>query len=315
MTLCGNDKEYSMKNFPTFLEFLMEEVGIANNDIYLANMAKSFGDKAWFLKYMPKGINMIVDFGGGAGEFAEYCMKKTGDAIRYVVIDNNPSFLTAAKAKGIMCYESLQDLRNAEGKNLLSALLVLSSVIHEVYSYKDPFYDDVGVFWSDIKKCQFKAIAIRDMSVAENAFKNIPVEATLWVYQNVFCSDKITYKGKTFAEITASFEEEWGPLCDLQLRKINVKQLFHFLIKYRYQDNWEREVKEDYLPVTQDKLQKWLTSFMNYSLVHKESSHLDFYDDCWTKDFKLNRPDNGNYKKTFQAWLKTLSTHIKWLAA
>ena len=91
-----------MKNFPTFLEFLIEEVGIANNDIYLANMAKSFGDKAWFLKYLPKGVNMIVDFGGGAGEFAEYCMNRTSAEIRYVVIDNNSTFLSSAKEKGII---------------------------------------------------------------------------------------------------------------------------------------------------------------------------------------------------------------------
>ena len=199
----------------TFLEFLIEEVGIANNDIYLANMAKSFGDKAWFLKYLPKGVNMIVDFGGGAGEFAEYCMNRTGDEIRYVVIDNNSTFLSSAKEKGITCYESLQDLLVAEGKNLQSELLVLSSVIHEIYSYKDDFYDDVGVFWSDIKKCKFKAIAIRDMSIAENAFKNIPVDAILWVYKNIFCSKTMSYKGKSFAEITSSFEEEWGSLCNI----------------------------------------------------------------------------------------------------
>ena len=304
-----------MDKFPSFFDFLTEEVGIANNDIYLANMAKSFGDKAWFLKYMPEDVTMIVDFGGGAGEFAEFCKKKTGNKIKYVVIDNNPTFLSSAKEKDIQCYESLQSLREAEGKNLKTALLVLSSVIHEVYSYKDDFYDDVGVFWSDVKKCDFKCIAIRDMSISEKAFKTAPIDTLIWIYQNVFCSNELTFKGHTFAEITSSFEEVWGPLCDVELRKVNVKQMFHFLIKYRYQENWEREVKENYLPVSQDKLQHWLTQFMDYELVHKESSHLAFYDECWTKDFKLNRPDNDGHKKKFQAWLKTLSTHIKWLAA
>jgi len=50
-----------------------EEEGIADNDIYLANMAKSFADKAWFLKDIPEEIDTIVDFGGGAGDFAKYC--------------------------------------------------------------------------------------------------------------------------------------------------------------------------------------------------------------------------------------------------
>ena len=73
-------------------------------------------------------------------------------------------------------------------------------------------------------------------------------------------------------------------------------------------------MQENYLPVSQDKLQYWLESFLGMKLVHKESSHLDFYDKCWAKDFKLNVPDSDGYKKQFLAWLKQLKTHIKWLA-
>lgn len=29
----------------------------------------------------------------------------------------------------------------------------MSSVIHEIYSYADDFYDDVGYFWSQVGKC------------------------------------------------------------------------------------------------------------------------------------------------------------------
>ncbi len=297
----------------SFIEYLIEDNDIANNDIYLANMAKSFKDKAWFLKYLPKDVTMIVDFGGGAGEFVEYCNKQLKGTVKYVVIDNNRTFLSQAESKGFECFESLQELREEKGDELKNALLVLSSVIHEVYSYKDDFYDDVGVFWSDIKKCNFKCIAIRDMSMSVNVFKDLPVDAILWVYQNIFKSNDIEYKGKPFSEITTSFEEVWGDLCDVELKKVNVKQLIHFLIKYRYQENWQREVHEDYLPVTQDKLEKWLTSFMSYSFKHKESSHLEFYDKCWAKDFKLNRPDNNGYRHKFQQWLMSIPTHIKWL--
>lgn len=133
-------------------------------------------------------------------------------------------------------------------------LLVLSSVIHEIYSYKDDFYDDVGVFWSNIKRCKFKAIAIRDMSIGGNAFTSVPVDATLWVYENVFKSSDIHFKGHTMLSITESFEDVWGAICDVENRKVDVHRLVHFLIKYRYQENWDREVKEDYLPVSQDKL-------------------------------------------------------------
>lgn len=306
-------KNNYLKGMKTFLEWLQEEDGIANNDIYLANMAKSFKDKAWFLKYLPEGIKMVVDFGGGAGEFLEYCRSSLGEDVKCVVIDNNPSFLGKAKDKGIECYESLQDLKSAKGPELESALLILSSVIHEIYSYKDDFYDDVGVFWTDVKKCKFKCIAIRDMSYDKNAMRDIPKDAILWLYEKVLKSDSIEYKGKPFREITDSFEEVWGPLCDLESKTINCKQLFHFLIKYRYQENWAREVKENYLPVSQQKLAEWLTSHIGMSFVKKDSTHLDFYDKCWAKDLKLNRPDNEGYGKQVMAWLKSISTHIKWL--
>lgn len=83
------------------------------------------------------------------------------------------------------------------------------------------------------------------------------------------------------------------------------------MIKYRYQENWSREVQENYLPVSKEKLASILTS-MGYSFTHKESSKLAFYGKCWKKDFKLNIPDNDGYKKQFYNWLLTLDTHIKW---
>ena len=70
---------------------LDEEEGISNNDVYLSNMAKSFADKAWFLKRVPKDITTIVDFGGGTGDFAKFCQAKRPD-LKYVIVDNNASF-------------------------------------------------------------------------------------------------------------------------------------------------------------------------------------------------------------------------------
>ena len=92
----------------TFSEFLKEAEEIANDDIYLANMSKSFSDKAWFLNKLPKDITTIVDFGGGAGEFAEYCKRKMPKKdFTFIIIDNNESFLTTAKSKGFKGFTSL----------------------------------------------------------------------------------------------------------------------------------------------------------------------------------------------------------------
>lgn len=83
-----------------------EEEGIVDNDVYLSNMAKSFADKAWFLKYIPKDITTIVDFGGGTGDFAKFCRAKRSD-LTYAVVDNNASFFDQAKSNGFIVASSL----------------------------------------------------------------------------------------------------------------------------------------------------------------------------------------------------------------
>lgn len=287
-----------------------EEESITNNEIYLDNMSKSFGDKAWFLKYIPKGIDTLVDFGGGTGDFAKFCQKKM-PGLKCAVIDNNASFSDKAKENGFITASDLQQLRDSKTVDFNKSVLNMSSVIHEIYSYADPFYDDVGVFWTDVKKCGFKAISIRDMSFDEQSMRNAPIDAIVWVYQNVLKSDTIFYKNIPFKDITDSFEEVWGNICDVSSKKVNFKQLIHFLIKYRYQENWSREVEENYLPVSKQKLANILTS-MGYKFIHKESSKLEFYGKCWKKDFKLSIPDNDGYRQQFLSWLLTLDTHIKW---
>ena len=84
-----------------------EEENIANNEIYLSNMSKSFDDKAWFLKYIPKGIDTLVDFGGGTGDFAKFCQKKM-PGLKCAVIDNNASFSDKAKENGFITASDLQ---------------------------------------------------------------------------------------------------------------------------------------------------------------------------------------------------------------
>ena len=204
--------------------------------------------------------------------------------------------------------EYAADPDRPEGKSLL----IMSSVIHEVYSYAEDFRQ-VRDFWRTLGRCGFDMIAIRDMSLNYSDFTDVPVDAVLWVYENVFRNSGLRIKGKPLELQLDEFEEEWGALCDPRLRRVNVKNLVHFLIKYRYVENWAREVKENYLPVTQDKL-KGILRGMGYSLARKESSRLDFYRKTWIKDFKLNIPDNGGYRREFAAWLAGLNTHIKWLA-
>lgn len=292
----------------------LDEVDIANSDIYLSNMAKSFPDKAWFVGYVDPEVDVVVDFGGGSGEFCEYVkakLERSGLTVDFVVVDNNEAFATASRSRGFRTYSSLGEMLSSGDVDLSHSLLVMSSVIHEVYSYAESPADISG-FWRDIRRCGFRQIAIRDMSLNYKNFVNVPAEDVCWVYEHVFKDPELEVKHAKVCDLLMDFEEEWGPLCDPELGKVNVKNLVHFLIKYRYVENWDRELHENYLPITQDKLESILSG-MGYGFVKKDSSRLPFYAKTWAKDFKLRRPDNGGHKARFLAWLETLNTHIKWL--
>ena len=175
----------------------LDEVDIANSDVYLSNMAKSFPDKAWFIGYVDPDVDVVVDFGGGSGEFCEYVrakLERTGRNVRFVVVDNNEAFAAAARLRGFKTYSSLGEMLSSGEVNLGSALLVMSSVIHEVYSYATSPADISG-FWRDIGRCGFRQIAIRDMSLNYKNFVNVPSEDIVWVYENVFKDPDIEIKG------------------------------------------------------------------------------------------------------------------------
>lgn len=70
----------------------------------------------------------------------------------------------------------------------------------------------------------------------------------------MFVDGGLSVGGLPLEVILRSFEDVWGDVCDVRARKVNVKNLIHFLVKYRYVENWEREVQENYFPVSQDRL-------------------------------------------------------------
>lgn len=299
-----NNKDMVLQPEHQVYDEALDEVDIANSDVYLSNMAKSFPDKAWFVGYVDPEVEVVVDFGGGSGEFCEYVkakLERSGRTVDFVVIDNNEAFAAAARSRGFSTYSSLGEMLSSGEVDLDSALLVMSSVIHEVYSYAESPADISG-FWNDVGRCGFRQIAIRDMSLNYKNFVNVPSEDVVWVYENVFKNRDAEVKGVKLAGLVDDFEAEWGSICDSGSGKVNVKNLVHFLIKYRYVENWDRELRENYLQVTQDRLESILTG-MGYRFVKKDSSRLPFYAKTWAKDFKLRRPDSDGHKARFLAWL------------
>ena len=61
--------------------------------------------------------------------------------------------------------------------------------------------------------------------------------------------------------------------------------MLHFLLKYRYQENWERELRENYIPLTVDELEK---HFSEYETTYKQYEALPFICHQVKKDFNID---------------------------
>lgn len=136
------------------------------------------------------------------------------------------------------------------------ATLILSSVIHEVYSYSKD-YKEIETFWNRVFKSNFKYIAIRDMAISEgNAYEIIDLPDVEKIRGHV-----------QYTEMLSEFEEKWGKID-------RGKAYLHWLLKFHYRDNWLRENSENYLPYFAESLIKLVP--YNYRIVYKEHAQLPY---------------------------------------
>ena len=157
----------------------------------------------------------------------------------------------------------------SELKKYKSPTLVLSSVIHEVYSYTNS--KTIKSFWEKIVfGGEFKYICIRDMIPSVMMDKHQKDQFKLDVEKVQRIADPIFLK---------SFEERWGSI------ESNYRTFIHFLLKYKYVDNWEREVNENYLPISLETLKTKIPQ--GYSIIHQENYTLKYLQDQVKKDFDV----------------------------
>lgn len=74
------------------------------------------------------------------------------------------------------------------------------------------------------------------------------------------------------------FTNIWGPIS-------SQKKLIHFLMKYRYVSNWEREVSENYLPLNIEDLIAKVSE--KYRAVYQKHYVLPFLQEQVEKDFGI----------------------------
>lgn len=253
-------------NFNNFInENKLNEIPIKNFSKYLNSMAKVIDDKLFFINLID--TDCIVDYGCADGTILRI-IQKLKPKIKLIGYDIDPNMINICKSKsnGIEFYSNWDDvIDNINGK---SASIFLSSVIHEVYTYSNS--NEIKYFWNnEVFSNIFKYVIIRDMM---SSIK----------YENFNLNKESLYKIRINSnkEQLFEFENYWGSINN------NFRTLLHWLLKYRYVENWDRELYENYLPLTietiKTKIPKdWKIYYENYSI-------LPFLKDIIKKDFDVD---------------------------
>jgi 23S rRNA U2552 (ribose-2'-O)-methylase RlmE/FtsJ len=251
-----------------FLEELVGDKAISNYDEYNKGMEKSIDDKLFFISKLD--FDVIVDFGCANGVFLSK-LKGIKPNVKIIGYDLDDSMLE--KAASVLGKDALLtsswDEVVAELQNYNSPLLNLSSVIHEVYSYSHSSV--IKKFWEkQVFGGSFKYITIRDMIPSVEIHKN---------EISKFKEDVEKVEKLADSHYLQSFEDRWGTIDN------NYRTFVHFLLKYRYTDNWDREVNENYLPVSLETVKKKIPS--SYSIVYEKNFILNFIQEQVKKDFDV----------------------------
>lgn len=288
-----------------------------NIEEYNKSMAKDIvmNDKLFFLNEIEQDekFGLIVDFGCADGTLISKLYNRNKSYL-YIGYDASKEMIDLAKtkfeypdARNVTFTDDwnevqsvLVDLCINSGKKKGKVLLILSSVIHEVYSYAKS-EDEIKEFWQrTLNSSLFDYITIRDMMPSEDIdrisdlkiTKNYAVLSELRnkIYNGVRSdlNDNPTKESISYKEMLKEFEDIWGSIA-------NNKNLVHFLLKYKWIINWDREVHENYFPFYIEEMNSRI-KLSNYNTIY----------------FKRFCPLKESVKKTFDIDMVD-DTHVKYI--
>lgn len=265
---------------------------IQNYQLYLTKMAKTFFDKAWFMSHLPENIDTIIDFGCADGSFLKF-LEINCPSYDYIGIDNNSKMQELTRNKGFSCFSSLEEADKYKCIFPENTCIVLNSVIHELYSYQNENA------LKNVYSFHPKYIAIRDMMYN-------PIDKTrFYLPLNDYKRIINVFQEKCFHQ-WEQFYENWKNQND-------EVQVTHFLLKYIYDnENWEREVKENYLPIDINEIRKLfcynkIDPTGNYQIEFQTFYKLPYLVNRWKKDFELDK------NPALNEFIRNINTHFKLL--
>ena len=266
---------------------------------YNQNMAKGMEDKLFFVNILPLRESnhwIFVDFGCADGTLFTALapiLEEMGINATLIGYDISETMVRLAKEKhSTSSYDKVSIVftynwnivdRYIKYSNAKKAV-ILSSVVHEVYSYAES-EQDISTFWDRILNSGFDFVCIRDMMPSKSIDR--PTDEDM--LQDFL--ETIRDKKPELVDYVKDFQSHWGGLD-------NNKNFVHYLLKYRWITNWSREVNENYFPIY---VEDFLDMMSSYRTKYIKLFRVPFLDDCWFKDFRLAITDNTHIKAVFAA--------------
>jgi len=195
---------------------------------YTTEMHKSLFDKLFFANLID--TDLIVDYGCADGALirSHHLMFPSTKLIGY---DNDSAMIETARDKTQQVNTDFSwnwPRVQAQVRGAFRPALLLSSVLHEVYSYLS--VAELSAFESTCWQSGFEYVIIRDMMHSEDMNGPSLSEDVARVWQRLPLW------------MLEAWEDKWGTI-------EHKTSLVHLLLTYRYVENWDRELLENYLAV------------------------------------------------------------------
>ena len=231
-------------------------IPIKDLNAYTECMSSAIKDKLFFMDKVATPV--YLDYGCADGSlFRNMDNILKDDSNLYIGYDRSKEMIDLANARwngvGNVIFTSNISVAVCNNKPVT---LILSSVLHEILSEED------GIeFWSNVlTQIKPKYIVIRDMAY-NPLFNHVDTSQI-----------KLAHFNKTQLY---EFENKYG------LK--NGEDWCHFLLKYRYVQNWKRELEENYFAFDPDACVKYLSNH-GYILTYLERFNVPFIKEAIMKD-------------------------------
>lgn len=257
---------------------------LVDQETYLSNMSKPVSEKLKIVKYFPKNARHILDVGCADGSITAH-FAQLFPWVKFHAVDLNEEFINLAKQKfgqiKNISFERVY-LRDLLSRDKRYDAVVFCSVLHEFYTY--------GQGISSVLKALADAhellinkgrIFIRDMIL--HKFTKHADLASIELVNKIKANHKLTQQ-------IDDFEKLYGKLT-------NEYNINHFLLKYMYDDNWERELLENYTAVTFEEYEKAF-ELLGMRTQYKESYLIEYLRNKWRTDFGLSEEELDLFRST-----------------